>query len=220
MSRSFTISGATSGRRCSALSRSTSSAPPVETRGQGGREVDPRALLDPEACASDGTSCVRPAAERAAPTRRRRGRVRGLARGVEREPRLPGPARPGEREQPDVLRARRRRPRPARARGRGTTSRAQGDSCGTGCGAVRSRSAPSWKTRSGADEVLEPVLAEVDERRKAVGARLDQGRRRCGDDDLAAVPRCRDARRPMDVRPDVALAPRETACRCGRRPGR
>ena len=128
----------------------------------------------------------------------------------ERQPRLARAAGAGERQQPRPVEQRRprRRPRPAPTNvvscgGRllGVQRRASG-----AAGSRRSRpGASSWYSRSGAREVLEPVLAEVAQA-DPVADSPARARVASDDEDLAAVGRRRDAGRAVDLDADVVAA--------------
>ena len=118
---------------------------------------------------------------------------------LEREPRLPGSAGPGHREQA----------RPVRELGDELVELAlPADERARGDGQVRRVERPQGRERIvaelvqtlRADEVLQAMLPEVAER-----VVFDETSRRLGEDDLATVRGGGDARCPVDVDPDVAL---------------
>ena len=152
---------------------------------------------------------------------------------LERQPRLAGPARPGEGQQPGPIAAA-RRPRPARARGRRTSS-AGSAGCSAGrraSGAAGSRLAGRRRRPGRAAPACPGPCSRCSprsRRRDAVGSdAVDEGSRRVRCQDLAAVRDGRDPGGAVDVesRPGCrrpAAAPpecRPIRTRTRRRPAR
>ena len=118
-----------------------------------------------------------------------------------REARLAGPSRADDREHARVaLEHERDGVEELALAAEEARRRASGGRRCPACAAAGSSPSPSWKSRVGTVEVLQPVQAEVDERL----AVEERGRGR-GEDDLAAVCERGHPRAAMHVDADVAL---------------
>ena len=213
MSRSAAISPAISGSRCSALSRSSSARFPTRRSATISASSRPGCSSTPSAWARDETSRSRvlQRRQRHPPDAVGVG-LRRLGRRLEREPRLPGSARPRQRQKPRsvslqevddlgqlALAAEERRRRHGEVRPIEAPERREG-------------AVAELVDALGRGEVLEAVLAEIDER-----VALEQRRGRRGDEDLPAVAGRRDPRCPVDVTADVALVRQRAAFPCAAR---